>query len=123
MFTSTNVKPKPLRRGRSEVSALSPRVDNVVAESVRRDQRARAKTPTHWICLGLHDSLDEAIRIAVRETIRFLGETRGLDPADAYALASVAVDFEVTQNVDGVKGIHAMIPKMVFKENRPAPAG
>jgi acetamidase/formamidase len=35
--------------------------------------------------------------------------------ADAYALASVAIDFEVTQNVDGVKGIHAMIPKGIFK--------
>ncbi|SRR5579875_133640 len=75
----------------------------------------RAETATHWIAMGLHESLDEAIRIAVRETIKFLGEVHGLDPADAYALASVAVDFEVTQNVDGVKGIHAMIPKAIFK--------
>ena len=74
----------------------------------------RAETKTHWICLGLHEDLNEAMRIAVRETIRFLGEEKGLDPADAYALASVAVDFEVTQNVDGVKGIHAMIPKAIF---------
>lgn len=75
----------------------------------------RAETATHWITLGLHESLDEAMRIAVRETIKFLGERHGLDPADAYALASVAIDFEVTQNVDGVKGIHAMIPKAIFK--------
>ncbi|HVZ28143.1 MAG TPA: acetamidase/formamidase family protein [Rhizomicrobium sp.] len=75
----------------------------------------RAETPTHWITLGLHESLDEAMRICVRETIKFLGERHGLAAADAYALASVAVDFEVTQNVDGVKGIHAMIPKTIFK--------
>jgi acetamidase/formamidase len=75
----------------------------------------RAETKTHWITIGLHESLDEAMRIAVRETIKFLGETHGLDPADAYALASVGIDFEVTQNVDGVKGIHAMIPKAIFK--------
>ncbi|HYL31708.1 MAG TPA: acetamidase/formamidase family protein [Stellaceae bacterium] len=75
----------------------------------------RAETATHWITLGLHESLDEAIRIAVRETIKFLGEVHGLDSADAYALASVAIDFEVTQNVDGVKGIHAMIPKAIFQ--------
>ena len=74
----------------------------------------RAETPTHWIAMGLHESLDEAMRIAVRETVKFLGEAHGLDPADAYALASVAIDFEVTQNVDGVKGIHAMIPKTIF---------
>ncbi|HYL50157.1 MAG TPA: acetamidase/formamidase family protein [Stellaceae bacterium] len=75
----------------------------------------RAETATHWITMGLHESLDEAMRIAVRETIKFLGEAHGLDPADAYALASVAIDFEVTQNVDGVKGIHAMIPKAIFQ--------
>jgi len=74
----------------------------------------RAETATHWITMGLHENLDEAMRIAVRETIKFLGEAHGLDPADAYALASVAIDFEVTQNVDGVKGIHAMIPKAIF---------
>jgi len=78
----------------------------------------RAETPTHWICMGLRESLDEAMRIAVRETIKFLGEVHGLDPADAYALASVAIDFEVTQNVDGVKGIHAMIPKAIFQTAR-----
>jgi acetamidase/formamidase len=75
----------------------------------------RAETDTHWIAIGLHEGLDEAMRICVRETIKFLGERHGLDPSDAYALASVAIDFEVTQNVDGVKGIHAMIPKAIFK--------
>ncbi|HZL59952.1 MAG TPA: acetamidase/formamidase family protein [Stellaceae bacterium] len=77
----------------------------------------RAETKTHWITMGLHETLDEALRIAVRETVKFLSEEHDLDPADAYALASVAIDFEVTQNVDGVKGIHAMIPKGIFKSH------
>ncbi len=64
--------------------------------------------------MGLHETLDEAMRICVRETIKFLNERHGVEAADAYALASVAIDFEVTQNVDGVKGIHAMIPKTIF---------
>ena len=34
---------------------------------------------------------------------------------DAYMLASVAVDFRVTQVVDGTKGVHGMIPKAIFK--------
>jgi acetamidase/formamidase len=77
----------------------------------------RAETRTHWITMGLHENLDEAMRICVRETIKFLGERHRLDPADAYALASIAIDFEVTQNVDGVKGIHGMIPKAIFKSS------
>jgi acetamidase/formamidase len=74
----------------------------------------RAETPTHWIALGLHTDLEEAMRMAIRETVGFLVETQSLTREDAYALASIAVDFEVTQVVDGVKGIHAMIPKAIF---------
>jgi acetamidase/formamidase len=76
----------------------------------------RAETPTHWITLGLHENLEEAMRLAIRECVKFLSEEKGLSRVDAYALASIAVDFEVTQVVDGVKGIHAMIPKGIFRD-------
>lgn len=76
----------------------------------------RAETPTHWITLGLHENLEEAMKLAIRECIKFLSEEKGLTRTDAYALASIAVDFEVTQVVDGVKGIHAMIPKGIFRD-------
>jgi len=33
---------------------------------------------------------------------------------DAYALCSVAVSFRVTQVVDIVRGVHALIPKTLF---------
>ena len=33
---------------------------------------------------------------------------------DAYALCSVAVSFRVTQVVDIVRGVHALIPKTIF---------
>jgi len=29
-------------------------------------------------------------------------------------LASTAVDFNITQAVDGTKGVHALIPKSIF---------
>jgi acetamidase/formamidase len=74
----------------------------------------RAETATHWITLGLHENLEEAMKMAIRETIDFLASEKGLSREDAYALASIAVDFEVTQVVDGVKGIHGMIPKDIF---------
>jgi len=35
-------------------------------------------------------------------------------------LASVAVDFEITQLVDGTKGVHGMIPKSIFRDLRSA---
>jgi acetamidase/formamidase len=35
---------------------------------------------------------------------------------EAYMIASVAVDYHVTQVVDGTKGIHGTIPKAIFAE-------
>ena len=76
---------------------------------------ARAETPTHYITLGLNTDLDEAARMAVREMIEYLVSERGLTRDDAYNLCSQAVDLRVTQLVDGVKGIHAMIAKSIFR--------
>ena len=75
----------------------------------------RAETPTHYITLGLNTDLDEAARMAVREMIEYLVSEQGLTRDDAYNLCSQAVDLHITQLVDGVKGIHAMIAKSIFR--------
>jgi acetamidase/formamidase len=74
----------------------------------------RAETPTHFITMGLDKDLSVAMKLACRETIDFLTKEKHLPPDDAYMLASTAVDFRVTQVVDGTKGIHGMIPKGIF---------
>ena len=73
-----------------------------------------AETDTHWIALGVHRDLNEAFRIALRNTIAFLSRRAGLTRADAYGLASMAVNFRITQVVDVNQGVHAMIPKDIF---------
>ena len=75
----------------------------------------RAETPTHYIVMGLDEDLTKATKGAVREAIEFLVSEKGLTRDDAYMLASVAADLEITQLVDGTKGVHAMIPKSIFK--------
>jgi acetamidase/formamidase len=45
---------------------------------------------------------------------RFLMTTRGLSEDEAISLMSVAVDFGVTQVVDGNWGVHATIKKAIF---------
>src|SRR5258706_9022532 len=85
---------------------------------VRKDLKLkwpRAETPTHWMVMGLNPNLEEAMKIAVRETIDFITERfPPLTRREAYMIASVAVDYHVTQVVDGTKGIHGMIPKAIF---------
>ncbi|GAC1582028.1 MAG: hypothetical protein NVS3B7_17330 [Candidatus Elarobacter sp.] len=73
-----------------------------------------AETSTHWIAMGLDPSVNDALRIALRNTIDFLSKKAGLSRADAYSLASLGVDFRITQMVDVQNGVHAMIPKEIF---------
>lgn len=76
-----------------------------------------AETETHWIAIGTNASLNEAMKIALSNTIDFLNRRAGLSREDAYGLASLAVDFRVSQMVDVQNGIHAMIPKEIFAED------
>ncbi|MBA2492168.1 MAG: acetamidase/formamidase family protein [Gammaproteobacteria bacterium] len=72
------------------------------------------ETPDAHIVTGLDKDLDSAMREAVRECVSFLQQTASLSPDDAYSLASIGVDFEVSQVVDINKGVHAVIPKALF---------
>jgi acetamidase/formamidase len=47
--------------------------------------------------------------------IDFLVAEKGMTRDEAYMLCSLAVDLRVTQLVDGTKGIHAMLPKSIFR--------
>ena len=78
----------------------------------------RAETPTHWITMGIDQDLTEAAKIAVHETLDLLTSEKKLTREEAYMLASVAVDFDITQLVDGTKGVHGMIPKSIFKKRK-----
>ena len=76
----------------------------------------RAENKTHFIGFGLDPDLNKAMRHAITEAIAILGDKRGMNFPDAYALCSVGVDFHVTQFVDKTLGIHAMIPKKFFTD-------
>lgn len=73
-----------------------------------------AETPTHWIALGLDKDLNAAMTMAARNAIDFLATRAKMTKLDAYGLCSIAVSFRVTQVVDIVRGVHAMIPKSLF---------
>jgi len=105
--------------GEVDITALETSLTGRLRFVVRKDMKLkwpRAETPTHWIVMGMDKDLTEATKIAVREAVDFLVKTKGMEKADAYMLASVAVDFEITQLVDGNKGVHGMIPKGIFRE-------
>ncbi len=105
--------------GEVNVTAIETAMKEAILQFiVRKDmklERPMDETKTHWITMGFHQDLDQAVKIALRDAIQFLSKTKGLSPNDAYSLCSLAVDLRVTQIVDINKGIHAMIPKSIFK--------
>ena len=70
----------------------------------------RAHTPSGWITFGLHEDLDEAALLALEGMVELLGELYGLDRHQALGMASVLVDLRITQMVNQVKGVHALLP-------------
>lgn len=86
----------------------------VIVHKGKRIGWPRAETPTHYMTMGFDEDLNQAVKIATREMLNFLVETKGLSREDAYMLMSANMDLVVTQAVDGAKGIHAMIPKAIF---------
>jgi acetamidase/formamidase/AraC-like DNA-binding protein len=60
-------------------------------------------------------TLDLAMRDAFIKTRRFLMTAKGLTEDEAISLMSVAVDFGVTQVVNGNWGVHAVIRKALFE--------
>jgi acetamidase/formamidase len=103
--------------GEVDITAMETQLTGTFQFVVRKDMRLkwpRAETPAYYISMGFHEDLTEATKIAIREAIDFLVSEKHLSRDEAYMLASVAVDFCVTQLVDGNKGVHAMIPKSIF---------
>jgi acetamidase/formamidase len=104
--------------GEINLSALETRMQELRIQVVLHKQKnfawPVAETPTHWITLGLDKDLNVAMTLAARNAINFLSARADLTKLDAYALCSIAVSFRVTQVVDIVRGVHAMIPKNLF---------
>ncbi|MFE9768026.1 acetamidase/formamidase family protein [Streptomyces sp. NPDC005808] len=89
-----------------------------------------AETADAWVAVGLSDpdggqngqinDLNIAMRRAVVNALDFLQHDLGMDRAVAYAYLSAAADFEVSQVVDRTVGVHGVIPKAHFTNERHA---
>jgi acetamidase/formamidase len=76
--------------------------------------------------IGFGDNLDDALVACLRQVIYWLPAAAGLTGPEAYALASMAVSFRVTQYANQTgsaytsippKAVHAVIPKAVFPDD------
>jgi acetamidase/formamidase len=73
-----------------------------------------AETDEYLIPTGLDRDLNLAVEHCVRNAIALLRARYGMDAEHAYAYLSAATDFDISQVVDLVKGVHARIRKADF---------
>ncbi len=84
----------------------------VLTLDVRDDLELRspvARVDGAWLALGFDEDLDAAAEQATATMLDLMERELEIDRDYALALASVAVDLRVTQVVNGVKGVHAVL--------------
>ena len=69
-----------------------------------------ADTPAGWVALGFAESLDDAMYAALGSLIDRLARALNVGRPEATTLASMKASLRVTQIVNGVKGVHALLP-------------
>jgi acetamidase/formamidase len=77
-----------------------------------------AWTPDAWLTLGFDRDLGEAAAIAIDAMLDLMGREHGVERAEALALASLVVDLRVTQVVNEVQGVHAVLPHDALRFTR-----
>lgn len=106
-------------QGDGEVSgtAIEQSLSGVFRFVLHRDREItvpRAETETHYMLMGIDLDLDRATRQATWAVVDFLVEEKGLTPAQALSLASIAVDFRVSEVVDLTQVVTGYVPKSIF---------
>ena len=107
-------------QGHGEVdgTAIETSLTGTFEFTVRTDldwKLPRAETPTHLIAFGLDWDLDDAAKQALKQMIAWIVALTGIPKDEAYALCSFACDLHVTQTVNNVKGVHAMLAKSILQ--------
>ncbi|TFB69616.1 acetamidase [Cryobacterium glaciale] len=74
-----------------------------------------AETTDFLVPTGLNADLGEAVRECVRAAINLLAARFGMDRTLAYAYLSAATDFNISQVVDRVTGVHGRIRVADFR--------
>jgi acetamidase/formamidase len=73
-----------------------------------------ASTPAGYVTMGFGDTLDEATDVALNHMLDYLCRTYSIGRTQALALSSLVVHMRITQIVNTVVGVHALLPQGVL---------
>jgi len=96
-------------------ASLTPVLRFIVHKGAGKTMKwPRAEDADNYYVMGMDVDLGAALKQAAEETVAFLQREQGLSAADAYSLASVAVNYTVGEAVDQVQMVYGAIPKKIF---------
>ena len=98
-------------------TAIEASLDAVIQVSVVKGVGNTApilETAAQWCTHGFGADLDEAMAMAADQMLWLLCSQHQFTRDEAYSLMSVAVDFGVTQVVDGTLGCHASVDRAML---------
>ena len=81
-----------------------------------------ATTPAGLLTMGFGERLDDAMADALGGMVDRMAKALGLSRQAAISLASLKADLRITQVVNEVKGVHALLPPAAMAELGLAPA-
>ncbi|MBS0620903.1 MAG: acetamidase/formamidase family protein [Verrucomicrobia bacterium] len=121
--------------GEIDVTALETAYESITLQFiVRKDLRAAGvsdktkrnggdvftwpiiENETHWMIVGLHTDLMEAMKLAALNAINFLVQRQGFNREESYQFLSMVGDFEIAEAVNTIKNVTVHLPKAVFKQ-------
>ena len=70
-----------------------------------------ADTPGGWVAFGFSESLTDASYNALGNMALLMERLYGYEYREALSMCSVAVNLRITQIVNGIRGVHAILPK------------
>jgi acetamidase/formamidase len=72
-------------------------------------------TPEGWVTFGFAESLDEAVAQGLNAMLDLVQHQHDIDRKEALALLSVCADVRISQVVNGVQGVHVILPHEGWK--------
>ena len=112
-------------QGDGELCGVAPETDAEVTLYVdvlkgKTIRRPRILTATRFMTLASAETIEAAVKIAVRDAIDLLVEEKGLSEDEAYLLITVKADIEICQVVDPLMTVRVAMDRAFFEGLEPS---
>jgi len=113
-------------QGDGELCGVAPETDSEVTLSVdvlkgKTIRRPRIMAADRFMTLASAATLEEAVKVAVRDAVDLLVEEKGLTEDEAYLLITVKGDIEICQVVDPLMTVRVAMDRDFYEQLQPAP--